>query len=249
VAILGPVQVHLPGPLKDSRQRLYTEILLYLLTRPDRRADKASIENALWYGNPAGIDTIRKAVYRLREWLGPRPDGRDWIPDPDGVYSLQDGVLLDWHLLQQLRDRGKKRGPAGIADLHAALELVRGVPMRDLPDRGQYRRPYTWIGDSDLNHSAILAAISDLAHLVAEHHLALGDTTTARWAIDRAWLADPDRGTDDLWIDRMAAEHADGHTSTVQYLIAELLAARDAEVLEDLPTRSYRRIRALLQAA
>jgi hypothetical protein len=251
IGILGPIEVRMPGVLDDSRHRLYTELLLYLLTRPTRSADRASIEDALWYGHPAGETTIRKAIYKLRRWLGQRPDSQAWIPDRDidGLYRLRDGILLDWHLLLRLRQRGHTRGDDGIADLQAALELVRGEPMRNLPDTGPYRRPYTWIGDSDIAPARLIATISDIAHRVAEHHLAAGDPATARWAIDQAWLADPDRGFDDLWYDRMRAEHHDGQTATLQHLVTAYLAARDAEVLEDLPPQTYNRIRALIPAA
>jgi hypothetical protein len=251
VSILGPIEVRMPGQLNDSRRRLYIEFLLYLITRRDRSADKATIEDALWYGNPAGETTVRKAMYKLRQWLGPRPDGREWIPerDIDGVYRLEEGVLFDWHLMLRLRERGNTRGANGIADHRAALELVRGVPMRNMRDSGHYRRPYTWIPNSDIDPARIIPAIADLAHLVAEHYLAIGDTSTARWAIDQAWLADPDRGFDDLWYDRMRVEHQAGQTAALQHLVSEYLEHSEAEVLEELPTPIYNRIRALMPAA
>jgi hypothetical protein len=121
--------------------------------------------------------------------------------------------------------------------------------MRDVPDHGHYRRPYTWIGDSDIRSGRLIAVIADIAHWVATHHLAIGDGSTARWAVDRAWLADPDRGIDDLWLDRMKAEHLDGRTAALRRLVTEFKEARDAEVLEDLPPRTYDLIRTLLPAA
>jgi hypothetical protein len=248
VAILGPIDVRMPTPLHDSRHRLYVEMLLYLLTRPRLRTDRAAIEDALWYGNPAGDTTIRKVISKLRRWLGPRPDGTTWIPegDNDGGYRLEPGVLLDWHLMLRLRDRGAARGTDGIADYQAALALIRGVPMGKLRDSGPYRRPYTWIGDSDIAPGRILATIADIAHRLAEHHLDIGDPARARWAIDQAWLADPDRSFDDLWYDRMRAEHQAGQHAVLQQLVDEYLDAREAEVLEDLPTPTYNRIRALI---
>ena len=252
LGILGPIEVRMPGVLNDSRHRLYTEMLLYLLTRPTRGADRATIEDALWYGHPAGETTVRKVTYKLRQWLGPRPGGGEWIPtndDVDGVYQIEDGILFDWHLLLQLNKRGSTRGADGIADLRAALELVRGAPMNNRPDTGPYRRPYTWIGDSDIAPGRLIATIAGIAHRVAEHHLAVGDPAIARWAIDRAWLADPERSFDDLWHDRMQAEHQAGNTVALQQLVNEYLASNEAEVPEDLPTPIYNRIRALLPAA
>lgn len=252
ISILGPMAAHLPGELADHRHRLYIELLLFLLTRTGHSADRAQIEDALWYGNPAGEGSIRAAIARIRKWLGPRADGGEWISEgsgPERNYRLADGVLLDWHLMLHLRDRADDRGEAGVTDYRAALELVRGVPMRDLPDRGKYRRPYTWIGDSDIAPGRIIAAITDIAHRLAAHSLDHGDTTTARWAVNQAWLADPDRGVDDLWLDLMRAEHLDGHTATQQHLLTEFLQARDAEVPEDLPSRTYNLIRALVPDA
>jgi hypothetical protein len=250
IGILGPIEVHMPGPVASSRHRLYTEMLLFLLTRPHRTATPAAIEDALWYGHSAGEGTIRKSISFIRRWLGPRADGDDWIPDldADGVYRLRGGVLFDWHLLQRLRERGAARGGAdAIADYRAALTLVRGVPMPDLPDQNPYRRPYTWIGSSDIAPGRLIATVTDLAHQVAVHHLGIGDPATARWAVSQAWIVDPDRSGDDLWHDLMRVEHAEGHTATLNQLVTEYLAARDAEVLEDLPTPTYNLIRGLVE--
>jgi hypothetical protein len=251
IGILGPIEVRMPGALNDSRHRLYTEMLLYLLTRPSRGADRATIEDALWYGQPAGETTVRKVMYKLRQWLGPRDDG-DWIRsngEVDGVYHLEDGVLLDWHLLLRLEKRATKRGPDGAHDLRAALELVRGVPMVNRRETGPYRRPYTWIGDSDIAPDRIIAAVAGVAHRFAQHHLTQGEPDMARWAIGQAWLADPQRGFDELWHDRMRAEHQAGEMIALQHLVKEYLAANEAEVPEDLPTPIYNRIRELLRTA
>jgi hypothetical protein len=250
VSVLGPIEVDMPGQLNDSRRRLYTEILLYLLTRRERSADKASIENALWYGNPAGETTLRKCMYKLRQWLGPRADGKEWIPerDGDGVYRLEPGMILDVQLMMRLRNRGNTRGADGIADHQAALELVRGAPMRSVRDSGHYRRPFTWIPNSELDPTVIVPAIADLAHHVAQHYLNVGDTATARWAIDQAWLADPDRGFDDLWHDRMHVEHQAGRTAALNQIVEAYREHCEVDVLEELPTPVYNRIRALLAA-
>ena len=120
--------------------------------------------------------------------------------------------------------------------------------MRDVPDHGHYRRPYTWIGDSDIAPGRLIAAVTDIAHRVATHHLTIGDATTARWAVEQAWRVDPDRGFDDLWLDRMRTEHLDGRAAALQHLVTEFLEAREADVLEDLPPRNYDLIRTLLAA-
>jgi hypothetical protein len=133
-----------------------------------------------------------------------------------------------------------------MADLRTALALIRGVPMSRQRDTGPYRRPYTWIGDSDIATGRILAVVAGIAHNVAQYHLQIGDPATARWAVDRAWLIDPERSFDELWHDRMQAEHHAGDAIALQQLVHEYLAANDAEVPEDLPTPVYNRIRAIL---
>ena len=62
-------------------------------------------------------------------------------------------------------------------------------------------------------------------------------------------VANPDRGFDDLWLDRMRAEHIDGRNAELQHVVNEFREARDAEVLEDLQSRSYNLIRTLLPTA
>ncbi len=150
--------------------------------------------------------------------------------------------------MMRLRDRGTARGAHGIADLHAALDLVRGVPMRSIRDSGHYRRPFTWIPNSELDPAVIIPDIADLAHHIAQHYLSVGDTAAARWAIDQAWLADPDRGFGDLWLDRIDVEHQAGRTAALQHIVNGYLKHCEVEVLEDLPTPIYNRIRALLPA-
>jgi hypothetical protein len=252
VGILGRIQVDLPGELVDSKHRLYTELLLYFLTRRDRSADRDQIEDALWYGHPAGSGSIRVAVARLRKWLGPRADGAEWISEGAAdrrPYRLATGVLVDWDLLRRLADRGRRRGDAGATDYRAALELVRGEPMLGIPSEGRYRRPYTWIDGSDIDAGRIITTITDLAHRLASYSVDVGDTATARWAVQQAWLADPGRGPDDLWIDLMRAEHHDGNNQTLRQIVDELREARGTEVLEDLPPRVYGVVRQLLPDA
>src|SRR5262249_23637788 len=92
----------------------------------------------------------------------------------------------------------------------------------------------------------IVSAIVDTAHQLAGLYLDAGDTTNARWAVYRAWLADPYRGDDEPWHDIMRAEYVDGHTAELRHLLAELIRVRDAEVPEDLQPATYELLRALL---
>jgi hypothetical protein len=166
----------------------------------------------------------------------------------DRMYRLADGYLLDWHLFRRLRARGEIHGPAGVRDLRAALELIRGIPL-DGADRAYAagaRNPYTWLPESEIYPGHLVSAIVDTAHELAELYLDAGDTTSARWAVHQAWLADPYRGDDELWRDLMRAEHTDGHSSELKQLLGELIHAREAEVPEDLAKNTYAWLRELL---
>jgi nucleoid-associated protein YgaU len=250
IGILGPVEVAAPGPAPEQRKLFHAEIIVYLAQRGARGADRDRLDEALWPDRQVKDASRRVAITRARRWLGETPDGEPWLPDmgADRTYRLRPGYLLDWHLFRRLRTRGESHGPAGVKDLRRALELVRGVPM-DGADR-QYaaggRNPYTWLAESDINPEHITAAIVDTAHQLAQHYLESADTAGARWAIGRAWLADPARGYDQPWRDLMTCQHRDGHDAELRATFAELMRVRDAEVPEDLEPATFQFVLELL---
>jgi len=250
ISILGPVEVAAPGPEPEQRKLFHAEIIVYLAQRGARGADRDRLDEALWPDRQVKDASRRVAITRARRWLGETPDGEPWLPDmgPDRIYRLRPGYLLDWHLFRRLRTRGEAHGPAGVKDLRRALELVRGVPL-DGADR-QYaaggRNPYTWLAESDINPEHITAAIVDTAHLLAKLYLEAGDTTGARWAVQRAWLADPARTYDQPWRDLMLCQHRDGHEAELRATFAELMRVRDAEVPEDLDPETFQLVLELL---
>ena len=109
------------------------------------------------------------------------------------------------------------------------------------------RKPYTWLSDSVIDPTHLVAVVVDTAHELAEDYLAAGDTGGVRWAVSQAWAADPDRGHDEPWVDLMKAERLDGHRAELRQLRDQLLRARDAEVLEDLAPATYRDVQKLLR--
>jgi hypothetical protein len=250
ISILGPVEIAAPGPEPEQRKLFHAEIIVYLAQRGARGADRDRLDEALWPGRQVKDASRRVAIARARRWLGETPDGEPWLPDmgPDRTYRLRSGYLLDWHLFRRLRTRGEAHGPAGVKDLRRALELVRGVPL-DGADR-QYaaggRNPYTWLAESDINPEHITAAIVDTAHLLAKLYLEAGDTAGARWAVARAWLADPARTYDQPWRDLMTCQHRDGHEAELRATFAELMRIRDAEVPEDLDPETFQLVLDLL---
>lgn len=250
VGVLGPVTVAAPGEEPTERQRFLTEIIVFLAQRAARGATADKLSDALWPEGSVKDASRRVAITRARRWLGTTPAGDAWLPDmgADRIYRLGEGYLLDWHLFRRLRARGEAHGPAGVKDLHAALELVRGVPL-DGADRAYAvgaRNPYTWLPESEVYPGHLVSAIVDTAHELAEMYLDAGDTTNARWAVQQAWLADPYRGDDELWRDVMQAEYLDGHSAQLRQLLGELMQARDAEVPEDLAKNIYAWLRTVL---
>ncbi|MET9300678.1 LysM peptidoglycan-binding domain-containing protein [Micromonospora aurantiaca] len=250
ISILGAVAVEAPGPVPDQRRRFHAELIVYLAQRGARGASAEQLTDALWPDQQVKDASRRVAITRARRWLGETPDGTAWLPEmgSDRLYRLESGYLLDWHLFRRLRSRGESRGAAGVKDLRAALELVRGVPL-DGAERAYAagtRNPFTWLPESDIYPGHLTSAIVDTAHELAELYLDAGDITSARWAVQQAWLADPERGDDGPWHDVMRAAHAEGHTSELRNLLGELMRVREAEVPEDLAPVTYALLRELL---
>lgn len=76
-----------------------------------------------------------------------------------------------------------------------------------------------------------------------------GDTANARWAVQQAWLADPDRNYDQPWRTVIACHAADGHLAELDATVQELLRIREAEVEEDLDPETYALLRDVLPAS
>jgi hypothetical protein len=244
VAILGPVTVEAPGQPPSERLRFYAEIIVYLTVRGARGATTDQFDEAMWPGQPVKAASRRVAVARARRWLGDNSDGDAWLPDAtaDRRYRVRDGVLLDWHLFRRLRSRGESRGPAGASDLQQALALVRGAPLAgaDIAYSTAARNPYVWLPTSEIQPHHLASAVVDTAHRLVELCLDGGDVVGARWAVDQAWLADPDRSSDIAWRDLLRVAAAEGNAAELDQLLGDLMRARDAEVPEDLDRETYR---------
>jgi len=90
-----------------------------------------------------------------------------------GIYQLV-GVLADIDLFRRLRARGQARGPEGLNDLQAALELVTGEPFT-----GQRGRGWAWLADGVRIDQHMVCAVVDVAHTVtiAALHAGVGMST------------------------------------------------------------------------
>ncbi|HEY8472086.1 MAG TPA: LysM peptidoglycan-binding domain-containing protein [Natronosporangium sp.] len=243
IGILGPVALDAPGTPPETRRRLHAELIVFLAQRAGRGAEPELIDAALWPDVHVTDAGRQRVISRVRQWLGTRTDGTPWLPDigPDLKYRLADGYLFDWHLFRRLRTRAESRGPDGIDDLRAALQLIRGAPLAgaDRPHAPGTRNPYPWLAESDIYPGHLVSAIVDTAHQLAERCLAAGDLAGVRWAVQQAWLADVERSYDQPWQDLLRAEHADGQTDRLRSVLAELMQLREAESPEDLSPDTF----------
>jgi hypothetical protein len=238
--ILGPIRVVAQGSLPGAKPReaWHTEVVAYLAAHP-RGVSVEQLGTDLWPNDPdiATKPKVRQAVYRVRRWLGVNPDtGEDYLPVARAgaaanasLYRIE-GLLTDADLFRRLRLRGVTRGPDGIADLKAALDLVAGPPF-------DQRRPegYAWLIDTpvDVEYSAM---ITDVAHLIATHYLTSGQPHLAMQAAETSLAAAGDG--DIALLDLVAACDALGHQAEAAGWIRQILAFHDAEMEEDLPPRT-----------
>jgi hypothetical protein len=248
IAVLGEVSVAASGHLPDKQIRLHQELIVYLAQCSDRGATGAAIDAALWPDDdPTRAAAWRRsALTRARKWLGDTPDGHRWLPELAGGkhYRLREGVLCDWRLF----DRATRRAQhTGAADLEAALGLVTGEPMTgsDYHSPRSNRTPYAWATAGPLTTFGLVGAITDAAHALVTEALNENNIVLARWAIDQARLADPERHTRTIWHDAMRIAHTDGKTGELQALVAELAERQDCEVLEDLDAQTFALLREL----
>jgi hypothetical protein len=100
--------------------------------------------------------------------------------------------------------------------------------------------PVTRPPTSDIQPHHLASAVVDTAHRLVELCLDGGDNTGARWAVDQAWLADPERSSDIAWRDLLRVAAAEGNSAELGHILGELMHAREAEVPEDLDKETYR---------
>jgi len=245
LTLLGPVQVRAQGslPERNPRRQFYTEIVAYLATRPGG-ATSERYATAIWPTEPdvVGKTKVRQSISVVRAWLGADPvTGAVYLPSgltaaAAGRYRIE-GILIDSELFRRLRVRGLARGADGIVDLRAALDLVSGRPF-DVPVQRQGAAGgYSWLADENarLDHENA-AMIVDVAHVVATHHLAMGEPELAAAAAQVAMKAGSFE--DVPLLDLVAACDARGNRAEADAYVARILVNHDAEVEEDLPPRT-----------
>jgi hypothetical protein len=204
IQVLGPVTV---AGIEASGHGFKLALLAALLYfKPGISSDTA--REAMDPRKPWSKATLQSRISELRNRLGTDPNGNPYLPrDRTGTYRLSPTTRCDWTRFTQLAERGLAKGPqdsAGIADLEAALDLVRGRPF----------------GGADLTWAAartqeMLVRITDVAHTLATWHRTAPhpDLTAARRAVTRG--LDIDDSAEILYQDWMLIEDQAGNHNGV----------------------------------
>jgi hypothetical protein len=109
------------------------------------------------------MNELSRARRLLAQLAG--PEARDWIPLNQADFQVHPYVRSDLEILQARLSFAKRHRaePAVAPALHAGLSLIRGTPAR-----------YAWL-DAEVG-STLRTAPIDVALLLAEHYLVLGNT-------------------------------------------------------------------------
>jgi LysM repeat protein len=185
--------------------------------------------------------TVQNRATNARYLLGTRPDGGDWLPDAStsdgarrgtptyGLVKGPGGVLVNIDLFVRLRFRAQKRGDDGCEqDLVTALSLVEGAPFEAATDRR-----FPWLFQGQRHDNIMVAAVHDLAHVLATRAAAAGRADLVRLACEAARKASPQ--SDVAWLDLAAATEAESGREAADELVREQVVDRFDE---DLPPRT-----------
>ncbi|MFZ5872010.1 MAG: AfsR/SARP family transcriptional regulator, partial [Actinomycetota bacterium] len=207
--------VHVEGADDGSapgRRRRASELVAYLALHPGASAHE--VDEALWPGHRVPKNTRNPFISRVRQWLGRTPDGKPYLPlvADGGEYRLRPEVTCDWHDFLRLARRGLSRGPDGVDDLGAALDLVRARPFLGIDPA-----TYTW-AEADIQE--MISAIVDVAHVLSVARCELGDYRGAQEAAARGLHVEP--CSELLYRDAIRAAGARGDQQDVDRLAERL---------------------------
>jgi hypothetical protein len=246
IRVLGRVEIagRDTSEIDPRRRNQLPELAAYLHLNPRRSAEVVS--RAL--GGPRGAwsaKTRAANMSRLRSWFGRDAAGNLYVPTQGQgqLYTLV-GVRCDWDRFQAIAQRGMARiatsdSMRGIADLRAALDLIRGQPFASAG-------PASYIWAEHLKQEMI-SAIVDAVHALATTLIDTGDPTGARSVIAKGLDIEP--GSELLYRDLFRAEHRAGNIAGIDDAAERLLLVlhkldmdpepETAELLEQL--RPHRR--------
>jgi nucleoid-associated protein YgaU len=224
IRILGPVTVTgAHGQDPGDRVLKVTEIAAFLALHPNAGGD--SLTEAIWPIRRVSANYRQQLMSTLRSWFAAARDGEPYV----GLYALHPDVRCDWIEFATLAKRGFAAGVDGLADLEAALRLVRGRPFAGV-------RPRTYAWSEALVQNDITPAVCDVADAIAGIRLAAGDPTGARAAAAIGLMADP--VSEQLLRSSLRAAHQRGDDHDIANLVARLdrindeLGDNDPETLD-----------------
>lgn len=204
--VLGPVTlVGAQGPLPTRAVKQCMEYCGWILQNPGRSS--TTMAQSLLVAET----TRRSNMSRLRGWLGHDPGGNPYLPEAyTGRITLHPDVTSDWEQLQLLIMGGANR--ANSQALVDGLTLVRGAPLADAAP-GQWHWAEEWRSD-------MCSTIRDMALVLAGRALDIGDVDTARWAANRALVANPE---DELLMGvKVRVAHLTGNRAEVERLALQI---------------------------
>ncbi|MEU4953676.1 AfsR/SARP family transcriptional regulator [Streptomyces lavendulae] len=226
IDMLGTLRI--TGGTGSAHAPRTTAVAALIHLRPGRSADYLC--TAIDPVTPWSARTLQSRLSELRADIGTTPDGLPLLPRPkSGAYTFHPSVTSDWQEFQDLVSCGLAAGPqAGIADLEAAMALVRGKPFdgRTLP----------W---ADAVTQEMLARITDTAHTLARWHTNGDnpDLDAARRTVLHA--LDIEETSEVLYRDLLHIEWAADNHHAIRKTVARLQQmARTYDITLDGPTEN-----------
>ncbi|MGW7319626.1 AfsR/SARP family transcriptional regulator, partial [Streptomyces sp. NPDC054865] len=210
IEMLGPLRITGTAVSAHSSRTAAVAALIHL--RPGRNVE--SLCQMVDPVSPWSARSLHSRLSELRGAIGTTADGQPLLSRPTGGagYTFHPTVISDWQAFKALASRGLAAGPsAGIADLEAAMALVRGTPFDG--------RTPPW---AEPVVQEMMARITDTAHTLACWH-ADGkhpDLDAARRAVHRA--LDVEVTSETLYRDLLTIEWTAQNTAAIHKTVARL---------------------------
>ena len=210
ILVLGPLDI--TGLGSSGRGRRLADLAAYLYLRPHRTAE--AIAEAMNPLEPWSRRTVVARTSDLRKLLGSTPDGTAYLPrvTQNATYPKMTGVRCDWIRFLRLAERGLSGGTDGIADLEAALKLVRGRPFQG--SNASWAMPEA---------QEMASRIVDVAHTAAVQRISTAQWDAARSAIGTGLDVEPT--AERLYRDWITLEHRRGNRARLSCVVNELQRA------------------------
>lgn len=197
IGILGPVDVAGGDltALESSRRMAALAVLAYMAAHP-RAVSADELAGNLWPLDATRDDiggpqrkTVMNVISRARAVLGYGRGGKERLVYSSMGYRLSEDVTSDWGRFEHFVTAARRqRGPAAMASLRKALELVRGQPFGGAMS-SQF---FEWVASEHLDMT-LSARVVDVAQDLGEMALDAGDLETVVWAVEKGLQLEPTR--------------------------------------------------------